>query len=259
MMIAPEVFLTAQSAPDDRLKGKRVLVIDVLRASSTIITALDNGARAVIPVGDMAEAGKIASNMDGDYTVMGGERNGLKIEGYDLGNSPLEYVPEIVQGRTVILNTTNGTVAVARARRARHLAIGGFLNVSQAVQFLAESPDDTAIVCGGTESRIALEDILCAGMILHRLWDGREPDHRSDAAHIAFSQYVQDRNRIGDAVANSNHGRHLIELGFKQDVEVCARIDTHALLPVFKENRLILSDPSAAAVPARLPAPADEE
>lgn len=248
-----EVFLTAQAVPEDRLKGKTALVIDVLRASSTIVVALDNGARHIIPVGDMAEAGKIAANMDDESTVMGGERGGVKIEGYDLGNSPLEYTPEVVQGRTVVLNTTNGTLAVKRASRAARVAIGCFLNVSACVRFLREAAGGIAIICSGSEGQVALEDVLCAGMTLHRLWGGREPDDLSDVARIAYCQFLSDRRRLEEAIAHSNHARHLAALGFAEDVAFCSRVDTHALLPIYRDNRLVLDDPSRATFPARMP------
>jgi 2-phosphosulfolactate phosphatase len=254
-----EVFLTARSASEDDLKGKAVLVIDVLRASSTIVTALNHGARSVIPVADMAEAGKIAAHMDGDLTVMGGERGGVKIDGYQLGNSPQEYTPEVVQGRTVILNTTNGTRAITRARGAAAVAVGSLLNVSACIRFLFETSYDAVILCAGAESRVALEDTLCAGLILHQLWDGHEPADRSDAARIAFSLYAHDHDRLAEAIAQSNHAQRLIALGFEDDVEACARVDAVPLLPIYKDSRLVLREPSGAAYPARVPAPASEE
>jgi 2-phosphosulfolactate phosphatase len=253
-MPAIEVYLTARSASRDELKGKTVLVIDVLRACSTIVSALDNGARAIIPVADMAEAGKIAEHMDGDTMVMGGERGGVKIEGYQLGNSPLEYTPEAVQGKVVVLNTSNGTAAITRARGAAEVAVASFLNISEAVSFAAAAATDVAIVCAGSDNRVALEDILCAGLILHRLWDGREPAERSDAAHIAFSQYAQDRARLAQAIAQSNHGQHLTSLGYGEDVARCCEIDTSPLLPVYRDSRLVLRDPSRATVSSRPPA-----
>jgi hypothetical protein len=138
-MPAIEVYLTARSASRDDLKGKTVLVIDVLRACSTIVSALDNGARAIIPVADMAEAGKIAEHMDGDTMVMGGERGGVKIEGYQLGNSPLEYTPEVVQGKVVVLNTSNGTRRHHPRARGRGRRRGSFLNISECISFAAET------------------------------------------------------------------------------------------------------------------------
>jgi 2-phosphosulfolactate phosphatase len=253
-----QVHLTGRSASENSLKGKSVVVIDVLRASSTIVTALNNGARAVIPVADMAEAGKISAHMDQDLTVMGGERGGIRIDGYALGNSPTEYTPEVVQGRTVILNTTNGTRAITDARRATEVAIGSFLNISEIIRFVFQAEKDVAIVCAGSDNRVALEDVLCAGLILHQLWDGSEPEDRTDAAHIAFSLYAQDRDRLADAVARSNHGQRLISLGFADDVELCTRIDVCPVLPIYRDSLLVLRDPAAAAVPSRPPAQESE-
>jgi len=253
-----DVYLNAQSAPSDALKNKAVLVIDVLRACSTIVTALDHGARAVIPVADMAEAGKIAAHIDPESTVMGGERSGVKIEGYHLGNSPAEYSREAVQGRTVVLNTSNGTGAITRARGAGSVAIGCFLNAAEAIRFISEAETDAVIICAGAGKRIGLEDVLCAGLILHELWRGSPPAQVSDASHIAFSQYLHDRERLPEAVARSNHGRALIELGFANDVARCSEVNSCLLLPVYRDSRLVLSDPSAATYPSRVPA-ADSE
>lgn len=256
-----DVFLTASSATEDDLKGKAVIVIDVLRACSTIATALNHGAKAVLPVADMAEAGKIAEHMDGDLTILGGERGGLKIEGYHLGNSPAEYAPEAVQGRTVVLNTSNGTKAFRQARRAAEVAAGSLLNASQAIAFAFAAQHDLVLLCAGSERRAGLEDVLCAGLILHQLWDGREPVGCTDAAHIAFSQYVHDRDDLDGALLRSAHARRLIELGFEEDVHACSRVDAVPVLPVYRDNRLVLADPAAAAVPAKPPVsePAEEE
>jgi 2-phosphosulfolactate phosphatase len=252
-MKSVEVFLTAHSPSEDDLKGKSVLILDVLRASSTIVTALNHGARSIIPVGDMAEAGKMAANMDEELTLLAGERGGKKIEGYHLGNSPLEYTPEVVQGRTIVLNTTNGTPAIRRARGAAEIAIGSFLNASTCIRFLFETPHEAVILCAGTDNRVALEDTICAGFLLHHLWGGKEPKQRSDAARIAFSLYAHDRKRLATAIAQSNHAQHLIRLGFEEDIRYCAQVDTLELLPIYKDSRLQLRDPSAAAVPARAP------
>lgn len=246
-----EVYLTAPSAPALDFKGKSVIVIDVLRAASTIVTALNNGARAVIPVTDMAEAGKIAEHMDEDTMVTGGERGGLKIDGYQLGNSPLEYTPEAVQGKTVVLNTSNGTSAIAQVKGATDVAIASLLNLSEAIRFAFEAQNDVAIVCSGSGNRVALEDLICAGFIVHRLWGGKEPANRSDAAHIAFSQYSQDKDRLEEAILQSNHARYLIELGFEDDVTYCSMLDTLPLLPVYRDSRIVLADPSKAAISSR--------
>ncbi len=248
-----EVYLTAHSATEDDLKGKAVIVVDVLRACSTIVTALNHGARAVIPVADMAEASRIGAHMDTATSLLGGERGGQKIDGYALGNSPADYTPEAVQGKTVVLNTSNGTRAITKARAAAEVAVGCFLNASKVIEFAWQTEHDVAIVCAGSADRAALEDILCAGLILNQLWDGQEPKHRSDAAHIALAQYASDQGDLVTTLARSNHARHLVELGFEDDVAYCARVDAILLLPVYRDSRLVLQNPDDAKVPAKVP------
>lgn len=235
-----EVFLTSANLTEEDVKGHTVVVIDVLRASSTIATALDNGARAVVAVPDMAHASKIASNMDQQSYLLGGEREGIKIEGYHLGNSPLEYTPQVVKGRTIILNTTNGTQAISKARSARHLLVGSFLNASAIVDFIQEADLDVTIICAGRKNRVSLEDTLCAGLLLYRLWEGTEPDQVSDTAHIAFTLYTGDKDQLEDKIRRGNHGQSLVELGFDEDISYCLCTDSLPVLPYYRENQLVL-------------------
>jgi len=235
-----EVFLTGKDVTEEDVKGRTVVVIDVLRTSSTITTALHFGARSVVPVADTAEAGKIAANLDSSSYLMGGERDGLKIEGYHLGNSPLEYVRSVVQNRTIILNTTNGTGAIIRARAAEDLVIGCLLNADRVVQFVRERARDVVIICSGWRNRLSLEDTLCAGLILYQLWNGQEPLLVTDTAHIAFSQYLNDREQLQDAIRQCNQAQHLYEQGFHEDVDYCARLNALPLLPIFKDRQLVL-------------------
>lgn len=235
-----EVFLTSPVVTDEHVKGRTVVMIDVLRTSSTIAAALHHGARAVVPVADMAQAGKIASNLDQRSYLLGGERSGEKIEGYHLGNSPLEYAPEQVEGKTVILNTTNGTGALDRSRAAEHLLVGSFLNAERIVEAIHEFGCDVTIVCAGWRGRVSLEDTLCAGLLLYRLWDGVEPGLVSDAAHIAFAQYRNDREDVAGAVRRCNHGQALIAKGQEADVDYCIRIDALPVLPYYDDSRLVL-------------------
>ncbi|WP_457654298.1 2-phosphosulfolactate phosphatase [Rhodocaloribacter sp.] len=238
-----EVFLTGQTLTDEDVRGYTVVVIDVLRTSSTIATALSNGARAVVPVADMAEAGKIAANLDQASFLMGGERSGKKIEGYHLGNSPLEYDRATVADKTIILNTTNGTNTILHAREAEHLVVGCFLNAQRVVDFAREKGRDVALVCAGWRNRISLEDTLCAGLMLHRLWDGREPAAVSDSAHIAFTLFQNDGGNLHEAVEHCNHAQRLSEIGLHADVNYCTRVDALPVLPCFDDSRLVLYPP----------------
>ncbi len=235
-----EVFLTGSTVSEEDVRGRTVIVIDVLRTSSTIATVLQNGARAVVPVPDTAEAGKIASNMDHSSFLLGGERGGEMIEGYQHGNSPLEYTRSVVEGRTIILNTTNGTRAIAQARAAEHLVVGGFLNAERVVQFAREASLDVTIICAGWRNRVALEDTLAAGLMLYRLWNGREPGLVSDAAHIAFTQYQNDQENLQRALHRCNHAQWLSENGYGLDVDYCFQIDALPVLPYYADSRLVL-------------------
>lgn len=243
-----EVFLTSHTVTEEDVKGRTVIVIDVLRASSTIATALSNGARAVVPVADMAEAGKIATNLDQASYLMGGERGGVKIEGYHLGNSPLEYSQEAIADRTIIFNTTNGTGSIRKAKAAKHLVVGCFLNASPVVAFAQEKGLDVVIVCAGWYNRISLEDTLCAGLLLHQLWEGQEPPAVTDTAHIAFTQYHHDQHDMQAALRRCNHAQRLSNLGFDADVDYCIQLDALPTLPYYDDNSLVLyQKPETAA------------
>ncbi|MFP4227375.1 MAG: 2-phosphosulfolactate phosphatase [Salinivenus sp.] len=237
-----EVFLTYSNVSDADVRGRTVVVIDVLRACSTIVTALSRGARAVLPVPDMAEAGKIAANLDPEVYRLGGERNGAKIEGYHLGNSPHEYTRDEVEDRDVILNTTNGTRALAHAKEAEHLVAACFLNAGRVVDFVQNTTDAVTIICAGRQNRLALEDTLCAGLILDRLWTGDRPDQVTDSAHTAFTLYDTDRDHLADALRGANHAEELAEQGQDDDLEYCFRLDKCPILPYYTENRLLRLD-----------------
>ena len=235
-----EVYLTSSVVSEEDVRGRTVIVIDVLRTSSTITAALKNGARAVVPVADAEEAGKIASNLDQSSYLLGGERGGEPIEGYHHGNSPLEYTPEVVSGKTIILNTTNGTRAISLARSAEHLIVGSFLNADRVVTFALEAGLDVTIICAGWRHRVALEDTLSAGLILYRLWNGKEPGLVSDAAHIAFTQYQNDKDNLQTTLSRCNHAQWLASRGFEEYVKFCFNINALPVLPYFKESRLIM-------------------
>jgi 2-phosphosulfolactate phosphatase len=240
-----DVYLTPRPLSDDALKGRTVVVVDVLRACSTITTALAHGARAVVPVADMAEASRIAGALDPEVSLLGGERGGKPIDGYGAGNSPLEYAPEAVTGRTVVLNTTNGTGAFVAARGAAQAVAGCFLNVSRVADFLREAvaaaPEkETVILCAGQEGRVALEDVLCAGFLLDKLWGETVPERLTDGAHIALTQYRHDARRLARALFGCAHTQRLIALGYGDDVAYCARLDALPVLPRYRDSRLVL-------------------
>jgi 2-phosphosulfolactate phosphatase len=162
-----DVFLLPDLAAPDELAGRTVVVVDVLRATTTIIHALAAGATEVVPCLEVDEAQRIAAQHPG-AAVLGGERGGSKIPGFDLGNSPTEYTPAAVADKAVIFTTTNGTRAMDRCRRARRVLLGAFVNLSAICRELTAGRQ-IAIVCAGTDGRVTREDTLFAGAVVHEL------------------------------------------------------------------------------------------
>jgi 2-phosphosulfolactate phosphatase len=234
-----DVFASASAITDEDVRNKIVVVIDVLRASSTIITALKNGAKEVIAVEDMAAAGKIAQNLDSSRYLLCGEKDGIMIEGYHLGNSPFEYQEEIIKGKTLILSTTNGTKAITKSMYAKKIIVAGFINADAVVEELKKHNGEIALVCAGWKTRISLEDQLCAGYIIRKLMQDVLPDNARDGARMAFVLSEKYENQISEIVHLSNHAMRLIELGFETDIAYCSQLNTTTVIPVLKEGTLI--------------------
>jgi 2-phosphosulfolactate phosphatase len=225
------LFVSVAAFREDDMRGKTVVVIDVLRACSTMITALKNGAKSIIPVANMDAAGRISKNLDASQYLLCGEKEGIKIDGYQLGNSPLEYTREVVDGKTIILNTTNGTKAVKKASSSRDLIIGSFINLKQVVGKLKTADMEIALVCAGWQGKLALEDILCAGNIIYDLYGGRLPDSASDSVKVAFDLYEKYGDDLEEAVQQTDHARRLQHMAAADDITYCCQRDFTDVLP----------------------------
>jgi 2-phosphosulfolactate phosphatase len=234
-----EVFLIPSELPESGLTGRAVAVIDVLRASSSIIAALEAGAKEVIPLASIEEATKLAETMGRETVILCGEREGNKINGFDLGNSPLEFTPEAVKGKSLLMSTTNGTVAVARAKGAALLAIAGFVNAGAAARLLASQNCDMALICSGKLGRASLEDILCAGCLVKLLSEQNGELELNDGARLSRDLYDKHKSRLPKVIKNSDHGAYLASLGYQADIEYSARIDGSQEAPIFKEGRIV--------------------
>lgn len=226
---------------------ERVVVIDVLRATSTIVEALANGARAVLPVDTADDAVRIAQNLGRDSVLLCGERKGLPIEGFDLGNSPGEFTPETVADKSLVMTTTNGTkafMAVAE-RRATGPAEGGailvasFLNLGAVTRRLAADERSTAVVCSGREGRFGLDDAGCAGALIRGMESAGVQLELNDGGHAA--RVLADPKRpVKRTLEESAAGQHLIGLGRQEDVAFCARVDRTDGVPVLRERKITL-------------------
>ena len=227
-----DLLFTPHQMDEMALRGKSVVVIDVLRASTTIVTALHHGAKEIIPVTTVESAVKISGNLFGDVILLGGERNGRMIEGFNLGNSPREYSEEKVRGKSIIFNSTNGSQALVRARYARDMVVCGFINISTVSGFIREQRRDIIILCAGTGGMFSLEDAACAGMLISKLGEKNSLELvLSDAAQAAAALYRLLGKGILKMIKSSEHGRFLAEIGFADDLPVCAGVDTIPVLP----------------------------
>jgi 2-phosphosulfolactate phosphatase len=216
-----------------------VVVIDVLRASSTVATALANSCEEVIPAESIEEAITIASGYARPDYVLGGERRGLAIDGFDLGNSPAEYSEARVAGRKVILATTNGTRAVKQYGGAREIVVACFLNAGAVLHMLATAEDrDVLLLCAGQDGRFSIEDAFCAGLLASELAKTTGTS-LSDSARAAAAIYEHRRGSIEEALIESEHGAYLAGIGFADDVRYCARQSVLDVVPKVYDRRVI--------------------
>ncbi len=236
-----DLFLVPSPVVEQRLAGKTLVLIDVLRASTTICQALKAGARAVIPVSEPGEAAEMRAKIGAETGILGGERQGIKIENFDLGNSPLEYTEEKVKGKTVILTTSNGTRGYARGSTSKLTITGALANISLVAQKVADAGQDLVILCAGQDGAFSIEDTLCGGMILHKLQSEIKIEMElNDAASLALLLYRSNIRSLKQTIARGEHGRFLRKLGFENDVDLASEIDAIPVLPVLKDSRIIL-------------------
>jgi 2-phosphosulfolactate phosphatase len=229
-------FLPHLTTPDD-LAGATVVVIDVLRATTTIVHALAAGATLVVPCLEVDEARQIAARLGAD-AVLGGERGGRRINGFHLGNSPAEYTPQTVGGKTVVFTTTNGTRAMLLCARAKRVLLGAFVNLSAVCGAVREEPV-VHLLCAGTDGEITREDALFAGAVADELAQGREPAslRLNDQAEIAADAWRTASGNLAagtlltSAFRNSRGGRNLVEIGHEEDLDIAAMIDRFDFVP----------------------------
>lgn len=227
-----DVALIPNVVNAQQVTGSVAIVIDVLRASSTMLTALFNGAKQIIPVIEPEEAKNMARKLNPGEWLLCGEREGDKIPGFDLGNSPLEFNKEAVAGKTVIMSTTNGTKACHSAQNAGSVYISCFLNLTAVSDVVKQTNENIQIITSGKEGRFSLEDTVCAGAIVEKL-NTENSYLLTDAARVAQILYTIYRSNIRDMLAACEHGVYLTSLGYTQDLDYCAQIDTLQLVPKF--------------------------
>ncbi len=221
------------------LKDKNIVVIDVLRTSTTMVTGLANGAKEIIPTEDVATAGLIGRNSMGE-SLLCGERNGKLIEGFNLSNSVKEYSKENVHGKTLIFSSTNGTPAIMKSKFASICTIAGFVNISRIVDFVSEVNEDFILLCAGKLNEFCIEDTVCAGMLIEKLIEknSKYKYELSDLSLGASKLYAMYKFNLLGMLLESEHGRYLTEIGFGDDLIESAKVDIYNCLPLLRNGMI---------------------
>jgi 2-phosphosulfolactate phosphatase len=215
------------------LRGTVVVVADILRATSSITTALAHGVEAIRPVETLAECLEL---IEQGY-IGAAERGGQKVDGFDLGNSPIDYMQDRLHGQRIAMTTTNGTMAIARTRDANQVIVGSFLNYGPVVNYLKNLPYDVLLVCAGWKGKVNMEDTLFAGAVLDGLHGVFEMD--GDAARAALHLYRKARKDLFGFLQGASHVERLLHLGLENDIRFCLEFDKYPIVPVLKQDHLV--------------------
>jgi len=234
-------YFTAAEAEKAEMSGAVAVVIDVIRATSTMVEALANGARAIYPTVSTEDAIRLANSLGREDTLLCGERKGLKVEGFDLGNSPREFGPEKVEGKRLVMSTTNGTRAFVAVQTADKILAASFLNLDQVVRSLPTAEDaEVVLVCAGKEDHFALDDAYCAGLILAEFLEARQASGELDDASRAALSLAASFSLNPELLRRTAAGDALTQVGLGGDLLLCAERDRHSLVPEMTDRMIHL-------------------
>ena len=239
MVMEARVELRTRDTMNAVKRGDIIVIIDVLRSSSTIITALANGASEIIPTPTVKKA-KQMKQRNPEY-ILAGERKGLKPRGFELGNSPGEFTRKKIYGRVIILTTTDGTKAFEIAKEsARPVLVGGFLNAEAVGKRLSDlayrNNCGVSLIACGKKGKLSIEDFVCTGRILEMM--PVEELALSDSALAAFAASKGAGEKVVELVRSSEHGKYLERIGLAKDIEFCLRINRYSDVPIFDSDRI---------------------
>lgn len=212
-----------------------VVIIDVLRATSAICAAFENGAEKIIPVATVEEARSYKKK----GFLVGAERNGLPVDGFDFGNSPFHYMGEHIKGKTIVLTTTNGTQAIEAAKDAYKIVIGSFLNIDALCNFLIAENRNILLLCSGWKNKFNLEDAVFAGAVTDEISNRSDKYDFGDAC-LALKYLAQmAKKNPNKFLSHSSHKERLAELNLKEDVRYCLTPNQTKVIPIYKEGALV--------------------
>ena len=227
-----EVCLTPDLIHQHDLNGKIVVVVDIFRATSCIVSGMATGVKSIYPVAEVEECFALGKS----GKIMAGERGGTKVEGFDLGNSPFEYMCESVKDKEITVSTTNGTQAIAKSLGADQILIGAFLNLTALKDYLTKSKKDIIVHCAGWKGTVNIEDTLFAGALIDALAETHASE--GDSALLAHGLFLFNQKDLM-AVANaSSHAKRLCAFGVEKDLEFCLKIGEFDVIPAFEDGKI---------------------
>jgi len=214
-----------------------VVIVDILRATSCMTTAIAHGVDSIKTFAKLPEC--LALKEESYYTA--GERDGKKVEGFDFGNSPFEYMHPDLKGKKIAFTTTNGTQAIARAAGAKDIVIGSFLNLTAVTNYLRLSSTNILIVCSGWKGKVNLEDTIFAGALVERL--NGDFDYACDAPIMAQRLYAEAKGNLKEFLKDSSHIRRLKRLNIEKDIDFCLTEDRYDVVPVIRQDAITVIKP----------------
>jgi 2-phosphosulfolactate phosphatase len=243
-----DVFFTPNQVKPAETAGRLVLIVDVLRASTTVATALGNGAKTVIPVEGADEVISRSKEFARSQILLAGEQKMHPIAGFDIGNSPQSFTPAVVEGKTILITTTNGTRTLLGVQNARDIVIASYVNFSAVLALMkvaASSSTDVAIICAGEEGSFTLEDSACAGRYVRAI-----PKRADIQTNDAAAASVLIEKKYGDNIAKvfkeSAHGQALASAGFGDDLTAAAQVDSYPVVPIYQDRQITKLGPERA-------------
>ena len=243
-----DVLLTPGEMVPAEIAGRTVVVLDVLRASTSIVEALAAGARALYPVATIEEAIGLARTLGRDEVLLAGERKALPIEGFDLGNSPAEFTPERVGGKIVVMSTTNGTIAITAASGGGRVLVGSWLNFQAVVDELVRTQTEPVLLCAGRDRAFGLEDAVCAGQMASAVMKARpEVEWELNDGAVAALTLAEEFPEPAKLFPHTAAGRAIVEAGLGADLAYCAQTDLRDVLPVLQDRQITLQPAPAAS------------
>ena len=226
--------------PAEKFEGNVTIVIDVLRATTTITTVLDNGALYLIPVEEVEEGLRISNEAKarGERCICGGERGGVKLEAYDCDNSPLQFGREVVEDAYVVLCTTNGTQAIARAMASSAIFIGCMNNATAVAEAALRTGRDIILLCAGTQGKFTCDDVVNAGAIASRIMDAAPDAQPDDLSTTAMYLYQSNKHRLKEFLEYTKPYHILTGLGLGHEIDYCLIEDSRHNVPVVREGHI---------------------